>query len=99
MSFTEPDNADRASFARTGVEAYARCTRSGDSTVTVDDPADPDSRENAEEVIGDLLGDLRHLCQAWGIDFDEVSERGRGHFEYEVAEEAEMKKNRVNADG
>lgn len=48
---------------------------------------DPD----LETSIGDVLGDLRHLCDEQGFDFDALLERGRDHYDYELADEAEDK--------
>jgi hypothetical protein len=43
--------------------------------------------EAAETVIGDLLGDLMHLCRMNGLDFDALIESGRLHFDAETAGE------------
>jgi hypothetical protein len=58
----DPDNQnhDRAEWARAGVEAMADQTgvlRAGDGM---------------EEAIHDLLGNLMHLCDREGIDFNNV---------------------------
>jgi hypothetical protein len=86
---TEPDNEDRAGFALSGVEAYARTTRSGSSeqTVSVDGPDDEEGREHAEEVISDLLCDLRHLCDVLGVNFQMTLGRSLRDYTEEVAEE------------
>lgn len=55
------DNNLRARFAGVGLKAYAQ--RTGTAT-----------QEELATVITDLLGDLRHLCDATGVDFEEVSE-------------------------
>lgn len=34
--------------------------------------------------IGDLLADLMHLCDALDVDFDEMVDRGRMHYEPET---------------
>lgn len=85
------DNEDRAGFAAAAVNAYCSMTRFDprEQTVSVEGPDDKDGREHAEEVMSDLLGDLRHLAKAFGIDWDAIDERGREHFEYELAEEEE----------
>lgn len=65
------DNTRRAGFALQGVGAYAAKTRlAGDV--------------DAREVIGDLLGDLRHLCDALGLDFAALDEDGREHYDAEL---------------
>lgn len=39
-----------------------------------------DSREagngGRDEMLGDMLGDLRHYCRLYGLDFDSISARG-----------------------
>jgi hypothetical protein len=89
----EPDNEDRAGFACTAVEAYAAITRFDprEQKISVDGPEDTDGREHAEEVMSDLLGDMRHLAKSLGIDWDTINERGAGHFEYESEEEYDLK--------
>ena len=37
--------------------------------------------------VSDLLADLRHYCDAHGIDFTECNARGEGHYEAEISEE------------
>lgn len=64
------DNATRAEFASIGVKAYAK--RVG----TLD--------EEPALTISDLLGDLMHLCDALGEEFDALVDRGRGHYEPEL---------------
>jgi len=86
----ELNNKSRAGWAREAVEAYARETRHSPSEQVIDVTTRPDEwpgRDHAEEVISDLLGDLRHLCDELGLDFDEQSERGAMHHREEVAEE------------
>jgi hypothetical protein len=70
-----PTNAERSEWARTAVNAFAVETR------TKDEPLD--------EQVSDLLADLMHLCDAEGLDFNELSERGQGNHEAEVQEEQE----------
>lgn len=65
------DNTRRAGFAGQALITYADVTRSGTS-------------EDPSTVIGDLLGDLRHLCDALGLDFDALSEDGREHYDAEL---------------
>lgn len=86
--FQEPNNEDRANFAWAAVNAYAAETRSGGERVVSDPRLSTDTRAQAEEVISDLLCDLRHLAVAWDIDWEAVDERGRWHFDFEVAEAA-----------
>lgn len=67
------DNTRRAGFAGQAVIAYADATRHGTG-----------SEVDVPEVIGDLLGDLRHLCDALGLDFDALSEDGRERYDAEL---------------
>lgn len=42
-----------------------------------------------EECLSDLLGDLRHLCDRWGLDFAERDGVGHRNYLAELAEERE----------
>lgn len=64
------DNALRAEFAALAVKAYARRTGVLD--------------EEPELAIKDLLGDLMHLCDALGLNFEGLVESGRYHYDCEV---------------
>lgn len=68
------DNQDRIAWAGMAVGAYWSATRS-----TTGDPY--------LEVLGDLLGDLRHWALANGVDFDVANAHGAAHFAAECAEE------------
>lgn len=83
MSTDPLDNNGRAGFAATALAAYYDETRNDGGTY---------GDEGSEEFNGafsDLLGDLQHLARRAGLNFDELMERGTGHFEEEVQEEAE----------
>jgi hypothetical protein len=43
---------------------------------------------DAEDAIPDLLGDLMHLCDMRGLDFNALLNRGAGHYQAEVEIEA-----------
>lgn len=60
------DNYRRATFASVGLQAYGQATRSVE--------------EDIPTVFSDLLGDLRHLADCLGLDFEELSERGQHHY-------------------
>lgn len=81
-AFEEPDNGDRAEWAGAALDAYAAQTRHDprEQTVFVTGPDDEDGRENAEEVMSDLLCDMQHLCARWGIEWPAMLERADGHF-------------------
>lgn len=73
----ETSNAARALAAARAVAGYARS-----QGLEADD---------LRTAIGDLLCDLRHLCDAHGLDFAQVDEDGTRHYEHErnlAAEEA-----------
>lgn len=72
LAYEDPaeDNATRAIWCLVGLRAFAQ--RTG---ITDEDPA---------LVIGDFLGDLRHLCDALGVDFATVNDHGAEHHWYEV---------------
>lgn len=61
------DNMRRAAFAMAAIERYAEVCK-GDDII--------------EQVVSDLLSDLRHLCDAAGIDFDVASTSY--HYEAEI---------------
>jgi len=67
-------NADRAARARRLVNLYRKEV----------------GHEGSEELytsVGDLLADLRHLCEVEGLDWDEVDSDGETNFEEELADE------------
>lgn len=66
----QEDNNLRAKFAAKAVYHYAR------RTGTLD--------EEPALSISDMLGDLRHLCDALDLDFDELVERGAFHYSAEI---------------
>lgn len=83
---SEPTNADRADWARVGVHAYAEETRHDPREQTVSGETEED-RDHAEEVISDLLCDMRHLADVLGINFQEVLGRSLRDYTQDVAEE------------
>lgn len=78
--FTEPDNDDRAAFARAALHAYIGETRH-------DGPDLSDGSMAMDEGFRDLLCDLQHLAMTAGLDFQWMLGRGTACFEGEVAEE------------
>ena len=85
---SERDNSDRARSAMLAVDAYGADTR----YVAEEQHVHPDDwkrgREHHEELLGDLLGDLRHLCDRLGLDFDKLNDRGEYHHHAETIGEA-----------
>jgi hypothetical protein len=78
LTGAEISNADRADWAAYAVTAYAQQTRNSvaEHTITSD--------EHARELIGDLICDLLHLGERWGLDPGVLIESGRGHYADEV---------------
>lgn len=76
----EPNNADRAEWARAAVETFRDVCHGS----PLDEP------EGIEEAIGDLIADLLHLARAHNIDPSIMVNRGMLHFEAEEAEAAEI---------
>lgn len=72
------DNGRRAGFAVGAVLAYA------ERTGLLSDRND----EDPATVIGDLLGDLRHLADSLGLDFSELDRRGTNHYVSELNDES-----------
>ncbi|MFV9459522.1 hypothetical protein ACNJ7E_39610 [Rhodococcus sp. NM-2] len=64
------DNGVRALRAGDGLISYAR-------TCNTD-------REEAMTVFGDFLGDLHHLADVMGVDWDEAQRRGTVHYTAEL---------------
>lgn len=64
------DNGVRAVRAADGMIAYAR--RCGTGT------------EELPTVFADFLSDAHHLADALGVDWDEVSKQGEGHYTAEL---------------
>jgi hypothetical protein len=76
-----PDNLDRAAWAARALTVFGQSTgqlRGGDGA----------DAELVEEMAGDLVCDLMHLLDHVGGDAQTTIERGIGHHDYEVAEEA-----------
>lgn len=69
-------NADRAKRAHHGVNCYVE---------VYDNP----SVDSLDAWIGDLLTDLRHLCDREGFDFDRLSELGAMHHKAELQEDSD----------
>jgi hypothetical protein len=74
----EISNADRAYWASHAVAAYAQQTRRSPAEQTIT------SDEHARGLIGDLICDLLHLGERWGLDPEVLIESGRGHHADEV---------------
>lgn len=72
------DNGRRAGFAVGAVLAYA------ERTGLLSDRND----EDPATVLGDLLGDLRHLADSLGLDFAELDRRGTNHYVSELNDES-----------
>ena len=66
-------NAERAEWALVAVEAFA-------SETGLDTDEDADGLDTA---IGDLLGDLMHLCDVEEIDFGRVLDTAQHHYDCE----------------
>ena len=86
-----PDNLDRAAWAARALAVF------GQSTGQLRDGNNADA-ELVEEMAGDLVCDLMHLLDHVGGDAQETVERGIGHHDYEVAEEADHAQDADDAD-
>lgn len=86
--FQEATNSTRADWASTALDAYAAETRNDprEQTVELLGPDDREGKENAEEVMSDLLCDLHHLADRFGIEWEALLGRGAMHYRDEVAE-------------
>ncbi|MFJ3270944.1 hypothetical protein [Streptomyces sp. NPDC086776] len=79
----EGQNATRAEWARDALRAFGENTRQN----YFDEPLQPTDLDLVMEAGGDLVCALMHLTRNLGGDAEELLDRGRGHFEYEVREE------------
>jgi hypothetical protein len=64
-------NAKRARWARHAVGTFQKDTGLGDV-------------DGLDTAIGDMLGDLMHLCDQESFDFNELIEKGRHYYEGET---------------
>lgn len=86
MSTDPLDNNGRAGFAAAALATYYDETRDDGSTYG------DEGSEDFNDAFSDLLGDMQHLAKRAGLNFGELLERGTGHFEEEVREEAEVER-------
>jgi hypothetical protein len=68
-----PDNQARAAAASQAVEAYQNAKQGTLGWLP----------RSAEEILTDLLSDLRHFADATGIDFDTANRIAQDHYEFE----------------
>lgn len=66
-------NEERADWAEEAVEAFAGATRM--------------EGEDRETQVHDLLTDLRHLCDRWGLKFEKLNDKAEFHYEAEIFED------------
>lgn len=71
-------NRDRIGWAEVALDAFAEETFSKDFATAFDDG-------EGDDVIADLLCNLRHLAKARGLDFADLDRRGAANFEHEDA--------------
>ena len=69
-----PSNSDRAYWALMACREFGKHTGQ-------------DTEGELEDIIGDLLANLMHLCDQEEIEFDDMVEDGRMHHTAEYAEE------------
>ncbi len=83
----DPSNADRALWGTLAVVSFASVTGQSE-----------DSQTDPETVLGDLLADLMHWCDAQkasgsleeSLDFESALKRARNHYKEERVEEREQ---------
>ena len=73
-------NLHRAAWAKNALNTFVRETREVTS-------ADKLSREDLEDALTDLTGDLLHLACLKRCDPETILERARSHFDAELVEE------------
>lgn len=67
-------NEERADWAEEALETF--CDTTG---------VRPEN-DGLDTCIADLLCDLMHLCDRYGLDFDYLADHGRGHWREETSE-------------
>lgn len=72
----EYNNRVRAGWAAGAVLTMARETRLLSTC----------NNEDIDTAIGDLLGNLAHLCDLTGLNFADLIEHGLAHYHYETEE-------------
>lgn len=81
---SEPTNEQRADWAYWAVDNFAdRCGLNN-------------ANEDMETKVSDLIADLGHLCDQYGLDIEVCVERGLGHYRDELFEEAYDRKEQAN---
>lgn len=71
-----PENEKRANWARNAAQVFAKETFGRSLVKAIEE-------EGGETVIGDLIGDLGHLCRRYGIDYEAALTSAASHFAYE----------------
>ncbi len=79
---TEPTNADRAEWAKQALATFMARTCGRHHPDTMD-------RGDLETAIYDLIADLLHFAHRQGFDASDILWRAHGHYEAELAEEAQ----------
>ncbi|MEV6309931.1 hypothetical protein AB0M10_15200 [Streptomyces sp. NPDC051840] len=80
----EGRNETRAEWALDALRAFGKNTGQD----YFDEPLQPGDLDLVDEAGGDLVCALMHLFRKLGGNAEELLERGRGHFEHGVGEEA-----------
>lgn len=88
MMHSEPNNADRAGWARNAADTFAMETYGGRSfeRIVAEQPTD---KGDAYCIVQDLVADLMHLARRHGWNPIKIIENARWHFECEEEEERE----------
>jgi hypothetical protein len=76
-----PSNDERVGWARKAADAYCKATRHRELFEYISDPSD------AEEVIADLLCDLRHLADSMQVDWNQAGTRAATHYSAELKDD------------
>jgi hypothetical protein len=73
-----PSNEERIGWARDAADAYCKATRHRTLLEHASDPSD------SEEVVADLLCDLRHLADSLQVDWTQAGRRAARHYRAEL---------------
>lgn len=79
-----PDDPTTADIAAHNHDLILMAAWAGHGLLAFANRTMPGGDEEIETALGDLLGDLMHLCDAADIDFDNVLNHGAMHYESEI---------------
>jgi hypothetical protein len=83
MKNSHPKNLERAGWAELAFKAFTVATFGGNTPALLIAASGTDG--DAQDALGDLLGDLQHMADVMGLDFARAVESGAMHYAHESA--------------